>query len=188
MKNLSRSPDRGTFQLERYLERRSAEGRTPDNDDDVRAMAEYYRSWEEETQSKEADPAWKENNLEYDLRTTEWILNKVRDSEAYAQNLYAALCNNDFQKNSVWPLLKGQTWSCSWRYAGGVIADMRQEGDYIDWYCSGIRGDADLDEGKLTPEQLEKLAIFDAFVGEGHVTDEVRQDLERLGWRVVDSE
>ncbi len=187
MKNLSRSPSRGTFQLERYLERRSAEGRTPDNDDDVRAMAEYYRSWEEETRSKEADPAWKENNLEYDLRTTEWILSKVRDSEAYAQNLYAALCNNAFQKNSVWPLLKGQTWGCSWRYAGGVIADMQGKGDYIDWYCSGIKNGPTDDELKgLATEQIQRYEITKQFVGEGHVTDEIRADLLKLNWLVVE--
>lgn len=188
MKNLSRSPDRGTFQSGKYLERRAEEGRTPENDADVRAMVEYYNSWRKNAEEQEAKPDWRENNLEYDLRSTPWILDKVRGNESYAQNLYAAMCNNEFQKIAIWPLLKGETWSCSWRYAGGIIADMREEGDYIDWYCSGIRGGADLDEENYTDEQRERLKILDRFVGEGQVTDEIREDLGRLGWNVVDSE
>jgi hypothetical protein len=116
--------------------------------------------------------------MEYDLLTTDWILEKVRASESYAQNLYAAMCNNEFQKLDVMPILKNETWGCSWRYAGGIIADMREQGDYIDWYCSGIRGGVDFsgenevyDEKKLVPEGL--------------VTDEIRDDLQRLGWAVV---
>mgnify|MGYP003705677079 CR=1 FL=1 len=30
---------------------------------------------------------------------TDWILEKVRESDVYAQHLYAAMCNNEFQKN-----------------------------------------------------------------------------------------
>ena len=112
-----------------------------------------------------------ENNLENDLLTTEWILEKVRNSSVYAQHLYAAMCNNEFQKREVLPILTGQTWACSWRYAGGLIADMREEGDYMDWYCSGIRDTSNLDQ----------------FVGESVVTEEIEQDLLTLGWNVVDS-
>lgn len=99
------------------------------------------------------------SDLEYILLNTDWILAKVRDSDVYAQCLYAALCNNEFQRQAVWPLLKGETWSCSWRYAGGIIADMQEKGDYMDWYCSG---------------------------GEGMVDEEIREDLFKLGWRVVE--
>ena len=53
------------------------------------------------------------------------------------------------------------------------MADMRGEGDYIDWYCTGIR-DVDSEPN--------------GYVGEGVVTDEIRQDLFRLGWLVVDNE
>jgi hypothetical protein len=85
------------------------------------------------------------------------------------------LCNQDWQKNEVWPLLKGETYSCSWRYAGGIVADMREQGDYIDWYCSGIRGEQGIEyEPPLT------------FVSEGTVTEEIREDFFKLGWIPVD--
>lgn len=149
----SKSPDRYTFQKESYLERCKKEGIEPDKE---------YLNWIESLrqQKDEAleDPIQQKNNLEYDLLTTHWILEKVRKNETYAQNLYAALCNNDFTKNEVIPILKDEIWHCSWRYAGGIIADMRQEGDYIDWYCSG---------------------------NEGTITDEIKKDLLKLGWIVV---
>jgi len=122
------------------------------------------------------DPKSHVNNMEYDLLTTDWILEKVRSSDTYAQNLYAAMCNNDFQKLEVMPILKEETWSASWRYAGGIIADMQEKGDYIDWYCSGIGdglGNGDSDGTKN-------------YVSESVVTDEIRADLKRLGWIVVD--
>jgi len=166
------------------------QGRTPDNDANVHAMMEFYANVKNIKAEREADSSWKENNLEYDLRSTDWILNKVRDSESYAQNLYAAMCNRSFIRNDVWPILKDQEWSCSWRYAGGIIADMREQGDYIDWYCSGIRGEVNDEEfGQMTKaEQENYLLMKNTFVGEGHVTEEIREDLLRLGWLVVDDE
>jgi hypothetical protein len=93
------------------------------------------------------------------------------------------MCNNDFQRNDVWPLLKNQTWSASWRYAGGIIADMRGEGDYMDWYCSGIQGGATDD---MSAEDRAKYNWYqENFVGESVVTEEVREDLFKLGWIVV---
>ena len=98
----------------------------------------------EEDAGKFDDPASRVNNMEYDLLTTDWILDKVRASDSYAQNLYAAMCNMRFVRKELVPYLRQDPdkdlWSRSWRSAGGIIADMRQEGDYIDWYCSGIGG------------------------------------------------
>lgn len=178
MTKISKSPQRNTFQKERYLERQSEKGKTPDNDEDTKAMVEYYESWDEKEDAREADPEWRKDNLEWDLRTTDWILEKVRANDAYAQNLYAAMCNNDFIKREMWPLLKEQKWSCSWRYAGGIIAHMQQKGDYIDWYCSGIR-DIDHDE------EVNKLWDGRNYVAESVVTEEIETDLYRLGWLVV---
>jgi len=88
-----------------------------------------------------------------------------------------------FVKNDVWPLLKDQRWSCSWRHAGGIIADMQEKGDYIDWYCSGIRGEITEEELKdPTDEQQAFRKKIQAYVGEGTVTEEIRVDLLKLGW------
>jgi hypothetical protein len=178
----SKSPDRHTFQREGY-EKRQAEKGEPVNDDYldmfVKIIEDHNRKWD--------DPRSKEQNMEWDLVTTDWILAKVRADEAYAQNLYAAMCNNGFIKLEVIPVLKGEEWSCSWRYAGGIVADMRQEGDYIDWYCSGIRDTFhnDADTKDYTEEQLARLDIIKRYVGEGCITDEIRNDLQRLGWAVA---
>lgn len=185
MSKISKSPERNTFQKEKYIERCKEEGKEPSQD--------YLKMFDDvnfDKLSREEDPAWRKDNMEYDLRTTNWILEKVRESDVYAQNLYAAMCNRDFIKHDVMPILKNQRWSCSWRYAGGIIADMRQEGDYIDWYCSGIRQDPLSEEElqKLPLDQQAKVKEYDAFVGEGVVTDEIREDLFRLGWVVQDDE
>jgi hypothetical protein len=169
-KTPSRSPQRHTFQKQGYVARMEEKGE-PINED----YLEHFQKIIEHDQHKFDDPKSHENNMEYDLVTTDWILAKTRESKQYAQNLYAAMCNNSFQRNDVMPLLKNQTWGCSWRYAGGIIADMRQEGDYIDWYCSGMG--SGLGNGDETGTK--------GYVGEGMVTDEIREDLFRLGWLVV---
>ena len=96
-----------------------------------------------EAERRQSDE-FKINNMEYDMSQADWFVSRVRGSDAYAQNLYAALCNNSFQKQDVWLILKDAYWSCSWRSAGGIVADLRDCGeDYMDWYCSGI-GDKDV--------------------------------------------
>ena len=184
---ISASPDRHTFQKQKYIEGCLEAGQSLD-DPAVQAMLEMYDSTKTQADQQTQDPEWQKHNLEFDLRVTDWILTKVRDSRVYAQTLYAALCNNTFQKQEVWPILKDQTWSCSWRYAGGIVADMQGQGDYIDWYCSGIRDITPMEQSEwdmLSQEQqmfhLESLA----HVGEGTVTDDVREDLARLGWSVI---
>lgn len=138
-------------------------------------------------QNDEDSEDWKKDNLEHDLRCTEWICAKAKESEYYAQNLYAAMCNNVFQRNDVWPILADKTWSCSWRYAGGIVADMLDKGDYLDWYCSGIKGTIDNDEFRAlgVDDQERYLYIKNNYVGEGYVTDEIRDDLLKLGWAVL---
>lgn len=174
MTKLRKSSARGSFQKQSYL-KRIAEN--PDNSPDAIDMLSYYGDIEQDKLQREKDPEWQKNNLEYDLRASDYIAEKCK-VDSYAQNLYAALCNNDFIKNDVWPLLKGEKWHCSWRYAGGIIADIREQGDYIDWYCSGIRGSVDM--GGSQPE------IDANYVGEGHITDEIRADLLKLGWTICD--
>lgn len=101
-------------------------------------------------------------DLEHDLFSSEYIRNKCKNSEIYSQNLYASFCNNRFFKNN-------EEWSCSWRMAGGIVADLRDKGEeYIDWYCSGILG----------------TDSIDGYVSESVVTPEITNDLLDLGWIV----
>lgn len=165
---ISKSPGRHTFQYEKHHEKLKE---NPD-DENALAMVEYQKSILDIVVTKENDEEWAKDNLEYDLRTTDWILEKTRKSSVYAQNLYAAMCNTDFIKNEVWPLIKEEKWSCSWRHAGGIIADMLERGDYVDWYCSGIIG---------TEDQDTKIG----YIPEGVVTEEIREDLLKLGWTVI---
>jgi len=180
---ISSSPDRNTFQLENYVKRQEEAGKLP-----APEYLDMFKTWREQAQANIVDPKWQKDNMEYDLRSTQWIIDKAKD-DAYAQNLYAAMCNNDFTKNDVWPILTEKRWSCSWRHAGGIIADMQEKGDYIDWYCSGIRDAKILDDDEfraLTKEQQESYIQGKKFVPEGCVTDEIREDLLKLGWIVID--
>lgn len=174
MTKLSKSLARNTFQQERYVARRAEAGETPDQE-----YVDMFESFSQQKARREADPEWQQDNLEYDLRSTEWICNKVRASDAYAQNLYASMCNQDWQRIDVMPILRDQRWGCSWRYAGGIIADMREVGDYIDWYCSGI-GSAEEGFGL-------GYTSGEGYVPEGHVTEEIEADLRQLGWMPVES-
>lgn len=154
----SKSPDRGSF-YRNSLKKQLEEKQTSQEHYD--AMMKILDEEDERQEQKE-----KEGNIQYslehDLRSNPTILEKCRNSQIYSQNLYAALCNNDFYYGE-------HEWSCSWRYAGGIIANILQKGDYIDWYCSGIGTDP---------------AITPNYVGEGFVTDEIRSDLLKLGWVV----
>jgi hypothetical protein len=178
MSKISKSPERMTFQQERSEKQLEDPAITEEQRVSAQAYIDLWAEWRAEADSRELDPEWQKNNMEYDLRTCEMMLNKVRNSDSYAQNLYAAICNRQFQKLDVMPVLKDERWSASWRSAGGIIANMREQGDYIDWYCSGIGeglGNGDLDGTK-------------GYVPESVVTDEIREDLKQLGWIVLDVE
>jgi glucose-6-phosphate 1-dehydrogenase len=103
----------------------------------------------------------RKRNLHQDLTMASWLMKKVNTSSTYAQNLYAALCNNVFLfENS------NEEWSCSWRTAGDIVAHMRYNESYLDWYCSG-------------------MVQQESWVEEGVITNEVKSDLEVLGWKVL---
>ena len=178
MSKISKSLERNTFQKEGAIRRAEEKGEEPNQT--------YIDMWDQikiDEANKIHDPNWQKDNMEYDLRSTDWILEKVRNNDNYAQNLYAAMCNNDFIKREMWPILKDQRWSCSWRHSGGIIADMQEKGDYIDWYCSGIgnkeRGFG-LDGHEPTPDPDGR-----DYVPESVVTEEIENDLYTLGWLVV---
>lgn len=110
------------------------------------------------------------HSLERDLYDSEYIRSKAADNNSYCQNLYAALCNNQFLKLAVEPILLDDRWSCSWRYAGEIADRLHSNmgnADYMQYYCTGM-GD-----------------ITGGLVSEGTVTDEIRTDLLHLGWAVV---
>jgi len=183
---MNRSPNRGQFQIDGIIKRIEAGEKSIEQGQEE---IKFYKSWQEQRKAIEEEPGWKDNNMEYDLRNTPWICDKVKASEIYSQHLYAAMCNNDFQRNDMMPILKGETWSCSWRYAGGIVADMREQGDYIDWYCSGIRDSSALDDEEfyaLSKAEQENYLQSKLFVSESIVTDEIRSDLKKLGWLVLD--
>ena len=162
MNNISKSPDRHTFQRDGYIKRCNEEGKEPDA-----SILEMYNSWAQDDKY-ENRPI---NDLEYDLRSTDWILAKARTRNDYAQNIYAALCNMRWQKLDTFPILKDEYWSCSWRHAGGIVADMQQKGDYIDWYCSGIGGGLSMEDSRPA-----------GYVPEGVITEEIRIDFQKIGW------
>ena len=113
-----------------------------------------------------------DRDLEEDMKNDAIIMAKLQN-DSYAQNVYASMCNMRWQLQEVWPVLKDEYWSVSWRSAGGIVADLRNcNEDYLDWYCSGSdglgNGDADDTRG---------------YVAEGEVTDEIREDFARLGWQ-----
>ena len=120
-------------------------------------------------------------DLVEDIYRDDEILNKIRTRKDYAQNLYAAWCNMQWCKKELWPTLRQDPdkdlWSASWRGAGGIIAQFRKEGDYMDWYCSGMGGVAtyNLEEGEAYMSKMK-------YVPEGTITDEIATDLDRLDW------
>ena len=120
------------------------------------------------------------HRLDMDVCRCDWIVNKICTSKVYAQNFYAALCNVEwFEGDELFARLRGDFWGCSWRSAGGIVADIRGEGDYMDWYCSGMMtSHPDDDIGR-------DAELTRGYVPEGTVTAEIRQDLAQIGWRPV---
>jgi hypothetical protein len=94
-------------------------------------------------------------DLEAEMKKDAIVAAYLKDVEI-AKDFYRALCNMRWKKKD-WltphdmtvARLKGDepgVWSCSWRYAGGIIADIRNlhyntTEDYMDFYCSGSESD-----------------------------------------------
>lgn len=96
-------------------------------------------------------------DLERDLLQNPQLCERAQNDRDFAKALYGALCNNRYRHESDPESM--QLWSCTWRYAGGILSEMtNSSGGYLDFYCSG---------------------------NEGCVTDGVRFELRKLGWTDV---
>ena len=122
-----------------------------------------------------------EHDMFADMMISVMIREKVK-SDSYAQNLYAAMCNMEWQKTEIFPILKDELWSVSWRSAGGLVAQLQGEGDYLNWYCSGMGGMATWNSA----EEEQDYMTTKKYVPESVVTDEIRADLGSLGWHPVE--
>ena len=79
----------------------------------------------------------KEPNFEREIQV---LTSKMEDYD-YAKAFYAAMCNMRWKKIGT-----NYIYSCTWRYAGGLVASMRYKGeDYLHFYCSGNEGIVRLD-------------------------------------------
>jgi hypothetical protein len=93
------------------------------------------------------------NKLNHDIVKDKIMMTKVVRQD-YAVKLYGTLCNMRWKKDG-----SSKLWSTSWRSAGGIVADLRNNNEcYVDFYCSG-------NEHKEDPEVLN--------------------DLEKIGWLPV---
>ncbi len=97
-------------------------------------------------------------DLEAEMMADAVVINLIADKKI-AADFYRALCNMDWLASKNLPedekiieRLRGNDrdiYSCSWRHAGGIIAEIRnmhyhKNENYMDFYCSG-------DEGTVTP-------------------------------------
>ena len=100
------------------------------------------------------------------------LINKVSISsflgrfkeDVFAQNFYAALCNNDYYVDNNADVIA----SFSWRTSAGIVAEIRSlvnmfHEDYMDWYCSGTMSNQ--------PD----------YVREEVITDEINRCLNQIG-------
>jgi hypothetical protein len=79
-----------------------------------------------------------ERRLESDLSA---LANRLRTDDAFADELYCALCNSDWRHDD------GTEWSGSWRYSAGVLGELRELGEcYLDFYCSPTQAEGTISE------------------------------------------
>ena len=100
-----------------------------------------------EPEVKTDDPS-----LELELYQAKHIVKMcVADPKGFATDLYSALCNVTWRHKET-----GNEFSCSWRYAGGIVSTMSHSmDDHMIYYGTG---------------------------NEGTVTDEILTELDKLGW------
>ena len=96
-------------------------------------------------------PEESEPSLHRDLLLSSRI-KRLAESEEFARALYGALTN------AIWGFGSFE-WSCSFRTAAGIVADLRERGEeYTDFYCAH-------DEGIVYPE--------------------IEEEFLKLGWKLI---
>jgi hypothetical protein len=79
-----------------------------------------------------------ERTLESDLIA---LAARLRGDDTFADELYCSLCNADWRHED------GREWWGSWRYAAGLVADLRELGEcYLDFYCSPSGAEGSISE------------------------------------------
>jgi len=105
-----------------------------------------------------------------ELVITSSFFNSFNDPN-FAQNWYAAFCNNEYKLND------NSLYSCSWRSSGETVADIRKlhgyEEDYLYWYCSGIVSTYRSENPKTK------------YVSEGEITPEIFKCLKEIGLQPI---
>ena len=122
------------------------------------------------------------NSLLESLRADQEILDKIQISEIYAQNMYAALCNNTFQQLDMIEMLKDVQWRISWRGADQIISELSNGKNRV-FYTSGYG----MPSNDLSGMQYEERNIHFSlgYVCEGTITPEITEDLFRIGWKKI---
>lgn len=66
--------------------------------------------------------------FEQDLQ--ELFKDRMIEDEEFCMDIWAALSNVSWHNVKT-----GENYSCSFKYAGSLIAKIIGKGDYLDWYC-----------------------------------------------------
>ncbi|HTA97588.1 MAG TPA: hypothetical protein VK730_08085 [Solirubrobacteraceae bacterium] len=97
--------------------------------------------------SADATPRDEFEAFEVTLRT---LSERVRKDDAFAHELYGALCNMRWRRRDA----DSAPVSMSWRYAGGIVAHLACKGGcYLDYHCSG-------NEGAVSPRIRDALGAL----------------------------
>jgi len=85
-----------------------------------------------------------EADLEYALKTSDYIRSRCRADRLYAEALYRALCDVKWISKHPFHILKDESWKCTWREAAAIVGDLASTtdvlSDHLDWYSVGKEG------------------------------------------------